>query len=84
MKSVTELSCEELNHSAPQHMLTNITAAQWLLRGIVNLFNTSDPLPKRISGFLGFIWFDAFSGASQFVERSIRTETEQPGIEEAS
>ncbi len=85
MKSVTELSCEELNHSAPQHMLTNITAAQWLLRGIVNLFNnTSDPLPKRVSGFLGFIWFDAFSGASQFVERSIRTESEQPGIEEAS
>lgn len=71
MRHVTEMSCTELNASAPQHFITNMTAGFHLLRGMVNLFTDMDkkPVTERIKGQLGFMFFDAFSGATEFVEK---------------
>lgn len=76
LRHVNELSCTELNASAPQHFITNMTAAQWLLRGVVNMFGTdkSKGVLDNIQGQLGYVFFDAFSGVSEFTERSYRTE----------
>lgn len=78
VKHVTEMSCAELNTSAPQHILTNMVAAQWLLRGMINLFRDSKTknVLERIQNQLGYVFFDAFSGVSEFTERSYLTESE--------
>lgn len=80
LRHVNELSCTELNASAPQHFITNMTAAQWLLRGVVNLFGTdkSKSVLDNIQGQLGYVFFDAFTGISEFTERSYRTERNVP------
>ncbi len=78
-RHVTELSCAELNQSAPQHFLTNLTAAQWLLRGCIRLFTDvkKKSVLERIYPQLGYVFFDAFSGVSEYVERSFRTEQQE-------
>ena len=75
LRHVNEMSCAELNESAPQHFLTNMTAAQHLLRGCVRLFTDmkEKSIFERIDPQLGFVFFDAFSGVSEFTERSFRT-----------
>jgi len=76
LRHVDELSCTELNASAPQHFITNMTAAQWLLRGVVNMFGVekNKSVLDNIQGQLGYVFFDAFSGVSEFTERSYRTD----------
>ncbi len=70
-RQVDEMSCQELNESAPQHFLTNMTAAQHLLRACVNLFTnpTDQNIFERISSQCGFVFFDAFRGISEFTQR---------------
>lgn len=71
LRHVNELSCTELNEVAPQHFLVNMAAASHLLRGVVNVL--SDPKKKllieRIAPNLGFVFFDAFSGRTEFTLR---------------
>lgn len=76
LRHVDELSCTELNESAPQHFLTNMTAASHLLRGVVALLsNTKEKdVLTRISDRLGFVFFDAFSGVAEFTPRNYMTE----------
>lgn len=68
-RHVTELSCVELNNAEPQHFLTNMAGASHLLRGCVNLFSHTKEKSvfERISGQLGYVYFDAFSGFTEFV-----------------
>lgn len=83
LRHVNELSCAELNESAPQHFLTNMTGAQYLLRGVVTLFSNTKKktVLERISNQLGYVFFDAFSGVSEFTPRNYLTETrESPAV----
>lgn len=54
-----EMSCEELNQVSPQHMFTNMKAANLLLSGVANLF----------SGVVtpGFSYFNTFKYEEEFV-----------------
>ena len=80
LRHVDELSCTELNASAPQHFVTNMMAGQHLLRGVVQMLGTEknktvlDNITAEDSKLLGYVFFDAFSGAVEFTERSFRTE----------
>lgn len=65
LRNVTELSCEELNSVAPQHLLVNRMAAQTLMQGFISIFE--EGVPK-----FGFCVFNAASMNLQFYER--RTE----------
>ena len=58
-KSRTEMSCTELNAVAPQHIVTNMLAANHLLCGVANL----------LEGIVhpGFTMFNALHFESQFV-----------------
>lgn len=63
---VTELSCEELNNAAPQHILTNMLAAIQLLGGIMILL---DPEKKETENKrLGHSFFDAFDCINEFYQ----------------
>ena len=69
-RHVTEMSCTELNVSAPQHFITNMTAGYHLLRGMVNLFTDMDkPISERIKNQLGYVFFDSFSGLTDYTQR---------------
>ena len=63
LRAVTEISCEELNNSSPQHIATNMLAGNILLSCICNL----------ISGGLkpGVVYFDAANYSSDFMERKV-------------
>ena len=52
-KSVEELSCEEMNQSSPQHIVTNMMAANICLAQMLNILD---------GDFLcgGIYYFDAF------------------------
>lgn len=69
-RHVTEMSCTELNVSAPQHFITNMTAGYHLLRGMVNLFSDMDKsISERIKNQLGYVFFDSFSGLTDYTQR---------------
>lgn len=59
LKSASELSCLEVNEIAPQHLVTNMLAANILLGQTVSIFS------NKIRG--GIVYFDAFQAASRFV-----------------
>ncbi len=68
VRQVTELSCAELNQSAPQHMLTNATAAAHLLMGVLNVLEADgDTILERIKTQAGFVSFDTFTHYATFV-----------------
>lgn len=58
-RSREEMSCEELNHVSPQHIFTNMKAANLLLCGVTNL----------LAGIVtpGFSWFNVFKYESGFI-----------------
>lgn len=64
LRNVTEMSCEELNNVAPQHLLVNRMAAQILMMGFTSMFE--DGVPK-----FGFCVFNVTSMNSQFYERRV-------------
>ena len=64
LRNVTEMSCEELNNVAPQHLLVNRFAAQVLMQGFTSMFE--EGVPK-----FGFCVFNAASMNSQFYERRV-------------
>lgn len=69
IRPVTELSCDELNHSAPQHILTNMIAATQLLNGIMKLFDPSvENLRDRMK--CGYSFFDSFASIMEFIPYS--------------
>lgn len=69
---VTELSCEELNNAAPQHILTNMLAAIQLLGGIMMLL---DPKKKETDNKrLGYSFFDAFDCINEFYQYNMKRE----------
>lgn len=69
---VTELSCEELNNAAPQHILTNMLAAVQLLGGIMTLL---DPGKKENENKrLGYSFFDAFDCINEFYQYNMKRE----------
>lgn len=70
LRNVTELSCEELNSVAPQHLLVNRMAAQTLMQGFISIFEESSPK-------FGFCVFNAASMNSQFYERRICEDGEE-------
>ena len=74
-RHVTQMSCTELNTSAPQHFITNMTAGYHLLRGMVNLFTDmkNKPLSERIQNQLGYVFFDSFRGTTEYVPRNYLT-----------
>lgn len=61
-RSVTELSCEELNQSAPQHIFTNMTAGLLLCSAFCNLMN-GKTLP-------GVTYFNSMSLYTEYVPYS--------------
>lgn len=64
LRAVTELSCEELNQSAPQHILTNMVASTQLLSGMMGLFNEEIPYIQRLR--LGYSFFDSFTSLMEY------------------
>lgn len=68
-KSVTEMSCEELNAAAPQHLVTNSFASDIVLSYVVQLC-TMDNAINLIPG--GINYFDAFKMFSRFDVRSAK------------
>lgn len=59
-KSRSQMGCEELNRVAPQHIATNLFAANLLLASVVQILTD-----MKIRG--GIFYFDAFKGFSRFV-----------------
>lgn len=55
-----EISCEELNNVAPQHIFTNMMAGNMLCSGIANLFS------KKLTP--GFVYFNALTYESGFIK----------------
>lgn len=82
LRHVSELSCTELNETAPQHILANMTGASHLLRGVVALLTNpkEKTLFERISNQLGFVFFDAFSGVSEFTPRNYITDPAEEAV----
>jgi hypothetical protein len=62
-KAVYEMSCEELNRSAPQHLATNSFAADLLFAYCSQLLLSGEKM-KLANG--GIIWFDTFKMFSRF------------------
>ena len=60
----SEESCQTVNISAPQHILTNLVAANLLLKCTIDIL-----IDDFCSG--GIYYFDAFKGYSQFREKNI-------------
>ena len=58
-KKRSEMGCEELNQVAPQHIVTNVFAANLLLMNVAQLLTQ-----KKLNG--GLYLFDAFKGWSSF------------------
>lgn len=68
LRQVTELSCQELNVSAPQHLVTNMNAGLQLLLGLVNLLEpTKETVFERIRKKMGFVSFDTFTHMTTFI-----------------
>lgn len=59
-KSRSQMGCEELNRVAPQHIATNLFAANLLLANVTQILTD-----MKIRG--GIYYFDAFKGFSRFV-----------------
>lgn len=59
LRAVTEMSCEELNAVAPQHIFTNMLAANILLNAVTNLFD--EVLTP------GFVYFNGRGYSCDFV-----------------
>ena len=59
-KSASEMSCGEINETAPQHIVTNMMAGQITLAQVIRFVSegTADP---------GIHYFDAFNGLASFV-----------------
>lgn len=68
---VTELSCEELNASHPQHLITNMGAAYLLLTAVANLLsaNSADELMKAINMNCGYVTFDKDCHSCEFIRK---------------
>lgn len=60
--SKTEASCMEINESKPQHLITNLFAANLLLKCVVEIISE-----EIWTG--GIYYFDAFKGFSRFQEK---------------
>lgn len=58
-KGRSQMGCEELNRVSPQHIATNLFAANLLLANVVQILTD-----KRILG--GIYYFDSFKGFSRF------------------
>lgn len=58
-KRASELSCGVVNHSAPQHLITNLAAAQHILSFVVNIMKN-----HKAEG--GVLHFNAFSHYCRF------------------
>ncbi len=56
----SQMGCEELNQAAPQHIATNLFAANLLLANVTQIL-----VDMKIQG--GIYYFDAFKGFSRFV-----------------
>lgn len=76
-KSVTEMSCEELNQVAPQHLVTNSFASDIVLAYIVQLCSTDNAI-NMIPG--GINYFDSFKMFSRFDVRNIK----EAGVDETT
>ena len=70
-KSVTEMSCEELNKVAPQHIVTNSFASDIILSYITQLC-TCDNAINVLPGGINF--FDSFKMFSRFDVREVSNE----------
>lgn len=70
-KSVTEMSCEELNQVAPQHLVTNSFASDIVLSYLVQLC-AKDEAINLIPG--GINYFDSFKMFSRFDVREVANE----------
>lgn len=57
--SASEISCGAINESAPQHQVTNLTAAQ-------NIFTCIEPVLTHGVVYGGIVYFDAFKGFARF------------------
>lgn len=66
-KAAYEMSCEELNASAPQHLATNGMAADLLFAYVIQLFMAGDQAHYAPGGI---IYFDSFKLFSRFDEYS--------------
>ena len=58
-KKASEMSCTELNQSAPQHILTNMLAGQISLASLIGFVSEGNVSP-------GIHYFDAFTGEAVF------------------
>ena len=64
-KPVYEMSCEELNQSAPQHLATNSLAADLMFSYVAQVIMAGDMAHEAPAGI---IYFDAFKLFSRFYE----------------
>ena len=62
-KAVYEMSCEELNKAAPQHLATNSIAADLLFSYVVQIIAAGNMASKAPGGI---IYFDTFKLFSRF------------------
>lgn len=60
MRKVTEISCEELNNSSPQHLVTNELASNFLASGLTMLIENAVILN-------GILFFDMQNMSSHFI-----------------
>lgn len=66
-KAPYEMSCEELNQAAPQHLATNSLAADLTFSYVVQLISAGEYALKAPGGI---VYFDAFKMFSRFNEYS--------------
>lgn len=72
LRARTEMSCEELNRVAPQHIFTNMLAGNILSSGVSNLLEGENPLTP------GVVFFNAAKYQVDFVPYKMAAETQEP------